>query len=343
MPNRSNRYYGRRPPRWGRRLLSMALLALLAAGAWFLWYAMTPLSGAAFPVGFSVERGSSLTAAARGMEQAGVLSRPWAFVLLARIKGLESGIKAGSYATQVPISPLDLLRKITVGDTVLGRLTIPEGWSFAEMRRAIDTHAGLRHDTAGMDAAQLLRAVGAEVGHPEGRFFPDTYFFDLGSSDLTIYKRAFAAMRQQLDAAWVARAPGLPYREPGEVLTMASIIEKETGAPDERPQIASVFINRMKIGMRLQTDPTVIYGLGERFDGNLRKDDLLADTPYNTYTRAGLPPTPIALPGAAALQAAVNPARGRDLYFVAKGGGRHVFSDNLDAHNRAVNRYQRGR
>lgn len=333
----------RRPARWGRRLLLLIMLGLLGFGAWFTWYANTPATGAAFPVTFSVERGSTLTAAARDLEQAGVLARPWAFVLLARLKGLDGGIKAGSYASQGPISPLQLLRKITVGDTVLGKLTIPEGWSFAEMRRAVDAHPGLRHDTAGMSPAQLLAALGVTDTHAEGRFFPDTYFFDLGTSDLTLYKRAHETMRKRLDAAWDARMPGLPYRTPLDVLIMASIIEKETGAPDERPLIASVFINRLKIGMRLQTDPTVIYGLGARFDGNLRKEDLLADTPYNTYTRAGLPPTPIALPGEAALRAAVHPASSRALYFVAKGGGRHEFSDNLDAHNRAVNRYQRRR
>ena len=327
------------------RPFRLILLPLLAAIAWLAWYALTPMQGARtdYPVAFSVERGNTLKGAARDMAQAGVLQHAWAFVLLARLKGEAAEIKAGSYALNAPITPLDLLRKITAGETVLGKLTVPEGWTFAEMRRALDAHPGLRHDTAGMDAAQLLKALGAAAGHPEGRFFPDTYFFDLGSSDLALYKRAYATMRQQLDAAWAARAPGLPYRTPDEALTMASIIEKETGAPEERPQIAAVFINRLRIGMRLQTDPTVIYGLGERFDGNLRKDDLLADTPYNTYTRAGLPPTPIALPGAAALRAAVNPERSRALYFVAKGGGRHEFSDHLEAHNRAVNRYQRGR
>ncbi len=328
-----------------KRAFYLVLLLLLSATAWFGWYAASPMRGGRvdYPVAFSVERGSSLKAAARDMEQAGVLQHPWAFILLARLKGAAAEIKAGSYAMNVPTTPLGLLRKITVGDTVLGKLTVPEGWSFAEMRRALDAHPGLRHDTAGLDTTQLLRAIGAESQHPEGRFFPDTYFFDLGSSELALYKRAYGAMRQQLDAVWTARAPGLPYHTPDEVLTMASIIEKETGAPEERPQIAAVFINRLRIGMRLQTDPTVIYGLGARFDGNLRKEDLLADTPYNTYTRAGLPPTPIALPGAAALQAAVNPVRSRALYFVAKGQGRHEFSDNLDAHNRAVNRYQRGR
>ncbi len=323
----------------------LLLLLLLAPIIWLVWYASNPMQGGRsdYPVAFSVEQGSTLKIAARDMALSGVLQQPWAFILLARFKGLETSIKAGSYALNAPATPLDLLRKITEGDTVLGKLTIPEGLSFAEMRRLADTHPHLRHDTLGMSTAQLLQAIGAEDGHPEGRFFPDTYFFDQGSSDLALYQRAYTAMRQQLDKAWAARAPGLPYRSPDEALTMASIIEKETGAPEERPLIAAVFINRMKIGMRLQTDPTVIYGLGEKFDGNLRRDDLLSDTPYNTYTRTGLPPTPIALPGAAALQAAMHPETSRALYFVAKGGGRHVFSDNLDAHNRAVNRYQRGR
>lgn len=329
--------------RWHGRLLALAMLGLVAFVAWFFWYVLTPWGGVAFPLNFAIERGQSLKDVAHKLADVGTLRAPWAFIVLARIKGLEGDIKAGSYVVGAPLSPLGLLQKISAGDTVLGKLTVPEGWSFAEMRRAVDTHPGLRHDTAGMDDTQLLQALGAEVAHPEGRFFPDTYFFDLGSSDLALYKRAYSAMQAQLEAAWAMRVSGLPLRSADEALTLASIIEKETAVSDERPLIAAVFINRLKLGMRLQTDPTVIYGMGERFDGNLRKADLLADTHYNTYTRAGLPPTPIALPGAAALHAAVNPAHTRALYFVAKGGGRHAFSDTLDAHNRAVNRYQRGR
>jgi UPF0755 protein len=275
------------------------------------------------------------------MHGAGVLENPWAFVLITRLRGLSGDIKAGSYAVDGPTSPLDLLRKITAGETVLGKLTVVEGWTFSEMRRALDAHPGLRHDTAGMPAEVLLRTVGAQETHPEGLFFPDTYFFDAGSSDIALYRRAYGAMRRELERQWASRVAGLPYRSPYDALIMASIIEKETGAPDERPLIASVFINRLRIGMRLQTDPTVIYGLGQRFDGNLRRDDLLSDTSYNTYTRAGLPPTPIALPGAAALRAAVDPEKSRALYFVAKGNGRHEFSENLEAHNRAVARFQK--
>ncbi len=343
---RKSRSFSSRQPRRRPlcRLLVMAIMLAMAAAAWLAWYALTPMqSGTIYPVAFSVEKGASLKSAVRDMAQAGVVRHPFAFQLVARFQGAAGQIKAGSYYLEQALTPLALIRKITAGETVLGKLTLIEGWSLVEMRRALDGAANLSHDTTGMSAAELLQAIGATEPHPEGLFFPDTYFFDPGSSDLAILRRAYAAMGERLAVAWEGRAPNLPYREPYQALIMASIIEKETGAPEERPLIASVFINRLRIGMRLQTDPTVIYGLGEQFDGNLRKSDLLADTPYNTYTRAGLPPTPIAMPGEAAIQAALNPAPSRSLYFVAKGQGRHVFSDNLEAHNRAVARYQKGR
>lgn len=325
------------------RLLVLLALGAAGLGAWGVYYAFSPMTvpQAVYPLAFSVERGASLSQASLALEKASVLEHPGLFVLIARLRGLAGEIKAGSYALEGPVTPMTLLRKITVGDTVLGKLTIVEGWNFADMRRTVNAHAGLRHDTAAMTDAELLKAVGAPELQPEGLFFPDTYFFDLGSSDLAIYRRAFDAMKALLAAQWPQRKSGLPYRSAYEALTMASIIEKETGAPEERPLIAAVFVNRLRIGMRLQTDPTVIYGLGAGFDGNLRKTDLLTDTPYNTYTRAGLPPTPIALPGAEAVHAALQPESSRALYFVAKGNGRHAFSDNLDAHNRAVNRYQK--
>jgi UPF0755 protein len=330
-----------------RKLFSRLVVVLILAGlglvGWLLNYASTPMQGqgVAYPLVFSVERGATLKTASQDLKAVRALEYPWAFVLIARMRGLAGEVKAGSYVLNGPATPMALMRKITVGETVLGKLTIVEGWGFAEMRRAVDAHPDLRHDSAGMSDNDLLQVVGAAELHPEGLFFPDTYFFDAGSSDLAIYRRAYGAMKKLVDAQWLTRSDGLPYRTPYEALIMASIIEKETGAPEERPLIASVFINRLRIGMRLQTDPTVIYGLGTRFDGNLRKDDLLSDTPYNTYTRAGLPPTPIALAGAASLRAALNPDRSRALYFVAKGNGRHEFSDNLDAHNRAVYRYQK--
>lgn len=332
--------------RWINRLLLLGLLAGSGFAGWLVWYANQParMAGVVYPVDFTLQRGVALKTASERLHRDGVLSVPWAFVLIARLKGQAGQIKAGSYALEHPLTPLQLLRKITEGDTVLGKLALIEGWTFQDMRRGVAANPGLNHDTRGMSDTELLRAVGAGESHPEGLFFPDTYFFDKGSSELALYKRAYSAMRENLDTQWALRAPaGLPYRSPYEALIMASIIEKETGAAEERARIASVFVNRLRIGMRLQTDPTVIYGLGAAFDGNLRRDDLLTDTPYNTYTRGGLPPTPIALPGLAAIQAALHPEASKALYFVAKGGGRHVFSATLDAHNRAVARYQKGR
>lgn len=325
-----------------RKLVFFLLfLSSVVLGA-MAWYALTPMrTGADYPLAFSVPQGASFKTAVREMEHAGALHSPFLFELLARGQGQTQAIKAGSYGLTEPVSPLALLRKITLGETVLGKVTVIEGWSFAEMRRALDARTDLRHDSANLSDADLLRAIGAQEAHAEGRFFPDTYFYDHGSSDMALYKRAYQTMETVLAENWRARAPNLPYRSPTDALIMASIIEKETGAPEERSLIASVFINRQRIGMRLQTDPTVIYGLGPRFDGNLRRVDLETDTPYNTYTRAGLPPTPIALPGADAIHAALNPATSRALYFVAKGNGRHVFSNNLDDHNRAVARYQK--
>ena len=325
-----------------RKLFAFLVLLLALGMGGMSWYALTPMrTGADFPVAFSIAQGASFKAAAREMVHAGALEQPFLFQLLARALGKAQAIKAGSYGLTEPVSPLALLRKVTQGETVLGKLTIIEGWTFAEMRRALDAQADLRHDTAGMSDVELLQAIGVEAGHPEGMFFPDTYFYDHGSSELALYKRAYQTMQTVLGESWERRAPGLPYKTPMDALIMASIIEKETGAPEERAMIAAVFINRLRIGMRLQTDPSVIYGLGSGFDGNLRRVDLETDTPYNSYTRAGLPPTPIALPGADAIHAALNPETSRALYFVAMGNGRHVFSNNLDDHNQAVARYQK--
>ncbi|HNQ03758.1 MAG TPA: endolytic transglycosylase MltG [Thiobacillaceae bacterium] len=325
-----------------RRLFGLLALLLALPVMGGVWYVLTPMhTGATYPLDFSVHQGTSLKMAIRDMEAAGALRHPRLFELLARMMGKAQAIKAGSYGLPEAVTPLALLRKITVGETVLGKVTVIEGWTFADMRRALDAQADLRHDSAGMSDAELMRAIGADADRPEGRFFPDTFFFDRGSSDLALYRRAYHTMQTALRDAWSQRVPNLPYTSPEQALIMASIIEKETGVADERTLIAAVFVNRLRIGMRLQADPTVIYGLGSRFDGNLRRVDLEADTPYNTYTRAGLPPTPIALPGADALHAALNPANSRALYFVASGDGRHVFSTSLDEHNRAVARYQR--
>jgi UPF0755 protein len=330
-----------------RTLRNLSLLMLLlAVGAvgWFAWYVLTPMrsAGVSYPLAFEIERGASLKQAAGAMHDAGVLAQDWAFVLLARALGRSGDIKAGNYGLEAPLTPLQLLRKITAGDTLLARVTIIEGWTFADMRRALAAHPALRQDAARLDERELLAALGSDAERAEGLFFPDTYFFDQGSSDLAVYRRAYAAMQAHLDKEWQARQPGLPYRTPYEALIMASIIEKETGAAEERRLIASVFVNRLRLGMRLQTDPTVIYGMGEAYQGNLRRVDLQTDTPYNTYTRGGLTPTPIALPGLDSLRAALDPEASRMLYFVSKGNGRHEFSETLDAHNRAVWRYQRG-
>lgn len=324
------------------RGLFLWVLLLLGPVVWLAFFAYRPLDLPAEPVEFAVRPGQSTRMVARQLETAAVLPRQYEFLALAILLNKTGQIKAGQYSFKAPLTPLALLEKLTRGDTVLRKLTIVEGWSFRQMREEMDSNPDLRHETTGMSDAALLAAIGAPERHPEGLFFPDTYYFDAGSSDLKLYRRAYRVLRERLNDAWANRAQGLPYRTPYEALIMASIIEKETGAPEERPQIAAVFINRLKLGMRLQTDPTVIYGMGERFDGNLRKSDLTTDTPYNTYTRASLPPTPIALSGDAAIRAALKPDTSRALYFVAMGEGRHYFSSSLVEHNRAVNRYQRG-
>ena len=326
-----------------RVLLTWPLLFILAVAGWFMWYVATPTGSGPFPVELHIEQGTPLKQVAAQLQRGGIIDHPLAFSLLGRLTGKAGQIKAGGYLFEAASSPWELLRKLTQGETLLGRITIIEGWTFRQMREALDRHPGLRNDTKGMSDAELLAALGIDAPHPEGLFFPDTYYFDQGSSDRALLLRAYHHMQQVLQEAWQERPPNLPYESPYELLIMASIIEKETGAPEERALIAAVFLNRLRLGMRLQTDPTVIYGLGERFDGNLRKADLLTDTPYNTYTRAGLPPTPIALPGAASIRAAINPEASRALYFVSKGDGRHQFSNTLDEHNRAVARYQRNR
>jgi UPF0755 protein len=255
--------------------------------------------------------------------------------------GKSANIKAGVYTIDAPITPVDLYWKMERGEVSQAAIRFIEGWNIRELRAALDDSPELRHDSKEMDDGALLAAVGAREPHLEGLLFPDTYFYSPGSSDLDILRRAYHVQQDKLHKAWENRASGLPYQTPYEALIMASIIEKETGASEERPLIAAVFLNRLKIGMRLQTDPTVIYGLGEKFDGNLRKIDLEHDTAYNTYTRKGLPPTPIAMPGEASIMAALNPASSKALYFVAKGNGTHVFSDNLAQHNKAVDRYQK--
>ena len=327
------------------RLLKFLLLFLVGAGigfgAWFAWFANRPLPLATSPVELSIEPGGTLTSVTQQLRAAGVGMRGWDFLLLARLAGKAGAIKAGSYAIEPGTTPRALLAMLTAGDVRQVSIALIEGWTFRQVRAALDAHPDLQHESRLLSDADILARIGASESHPEGLFFPDTYLFAKQSSDIALLRRAYHEMRRHLDVAWNARSDGLPYATPYAALTMASIVEKETGKPDDRPLIASVFANRLRAGMLLQTDPSVIYGLGERFDGNLRKRDLTTDGPYNTYMRTGLPPTPISMPGAASLKATLNPARSDYLYFVARGDGSSVFSRTLDDHNRAVAQYQK--
>lgn len=319
----------------------MLVLVAAAAAAGLLWhYALTPLDLAEDQRNLTVERGATLTAVAAQLRGRGVLPDTTRFVLLGRLSGHASGIKAGTYELPERITPLRLLEKLERGEFAQASITFIEGWTFTQFRQALDAHPGVAHHTRGLTAAELLARVGANESHPEGLFFPDTYQFARGASDVQVLQAAYRAMRRALDEAWAGRAEGLPLRTPYEALILASIVEKETGRPEDRAMIAAVFTNRLRRDMLLQTDPTVIYGLGARFDGNLRRVHLETDGPYNTYTRPGLPPTPIAAPGRHALDATLHPAASEALYFVAKGDGSSAFSSNLEDHNSAVRRYQ---
>jgi len=323
-----------------KKLMVLGLLVLAAFASWMAWFTYRPLPLPETPYQFTIAPGASLKKLAVKLEDAGVLQDEFRFRILGRLMGYAGRIQAGTYSLDKPLTPMDLLGKIVRGEVIQGAVLFVEGWNIREVRQELARNAQLEHRLVDMTDADLLAAIGAEEGHPEGLFFPDTYYFSPHSPDIEVLRRAYQLQRQKLLAAWETRAPGLPYKSPYEALIMASIIEKETGAPEERPQIAAVFVNRLNKGMRLQTDPTVIYGLGAKFDGNLRKADLQRDTPYNTYTRAGLPPTPIAMPGAGSLQATVQPAQSEYLYFVGKGDGTHHFSTSLEEHNRAVAKYQ---
>ncbi len=318
-------------------ILTLFVFAALAAAAWFYSYANQPLATQT-PVEFTLKPGSFIRAANHLQEQGLVDETRW-FVLLGRITGEAQNIKAGVYRLDKPTTPLELLHKLANGDAAMLSITIVEGTSWRQLRRDLAANPALEHDASTLTDAQLIEKLQLPAGSVEGQFFPDTYFVGKGAGELQLLRRAHERLQQKLDAAWAERAADTPLRNPQEALILASIVEKETGLPSDRPMIASVFVNRLKIGMRLQTDPTVIYGLGDKFVGNLRKIDLQNDTPWNTYTRAGLPPTPISLVSEAALKAAVNPAQSKALYFVAKGDGASHFSQTLDEHNAAVRRY----
>lgn len=331
-----------KPALLARRFALLVAFVAAMLAAWFLHWATSPLALSERPIAVTVKPGSSLRAVARQISEAGVLREAWRFEVLGRLLGESANVKAGNYELEQGLTPYALLRKMTSGDYALIPITIVEGWTFRQVRQALDRHEALEHRTSDMGEADIMAALGADPAmSPEGWFFPETYHVNAGDTDLELLGRAHQLMREQLAREWERRAEGLPLTSPYEALILASIVEKETGRPDERAMVAAVFTNRLKLGMRLQTDPTVIYGLGERFDGNLRKRDLQSDHPYNTYTRAGMPPTPIAMPGLASLRAALNPAASDALYFVAKGDGSSHFSRTLDEHERAVTRWQR--
>lgn len=291
---------------------------------------------------YIVKRGASLKHFAADLHAQGILPNRYSIVWLAYLRGQHRDLKAGEYRFETGISQRQLLNKVVNGDSIKYSFLIPEGWNFRELMHKLNDTEKLTHNLKGLKLKVIMVRLGVGDIHPEGRFFPDTYQFSAGTSDITVLKNAFDRMEHNLQKLWKDRGPDLPYDTAYDALIMASIVEKETGVASERAEIAGVFVNRLRIRMRLQTDPTVIYGMGEKFDGNIRRRDLRRDTPYNTYTRKGLPPTPIAMPGADAIYAALHPAKTTNLYFVAKGNGTHKFSATFKEHNQAVRKYQLG-
>jgi UPF0755 protein len=322
-------------------LAYLVIAALLAAGGMTFWSYQPIIAADQQPIEFEVKPGSGVRSSTQQIAAAGVPVNPTLLAILARITGKSARLKAGNYELKPGTTPLALIDQLVRGEFAQESLAIIEGWTFKQMRQAIAAHPALRHDTANLSDKELLAKITTEYAKPEGLFAPDTYLFAKGVSDLQIYKQAHTLMLKRLNDEWARRNPAVPYKNPYEALIMASIVEKETGQKSERTLVAAVFVNRLKKGMLLQTDPTVIYGMGDKYQGNIRKRDLETDTPYNTYTRAGLPPTPISLPGTASLAAALNPANSDALYFVSRGDGTSEFNNNLNDHNRAVNKYQR--
>jgi UPF0755 protein len=323
-----------------KRCIVVLVIALAIFAGWLAYYAITPLKLQPRSQEIVIQPNSGLKSIAKQLVTQGVLKEPWRFIVLAKLLHKEPYLQAGSYTLNKNISPYHLLLSLNHGKTTQGSVTFIEGKTFAQMRERLARNDAVKQSIHQMSDAEILKALGADHTVADGLFFPDTYYFSRGTNDMLILQRSYESMQAKLQKAWEKREQNLPYKNSYEALIMASIIEKETGQASERPMIAGVFVNRLRIGMRLQTDPTVIYGMGKQYQGNIRKKDLLADTPYNTYTRSGLPPTPIAMPGLASIEAALHPAKTKALYFVGNGDGSHIFSNNLNAHNRAVLRYQ---
>ena len=325
-----------------KRLFLLLIVIAAAAGGAVFWWLQQPLMLAHDDVEVSIEPGTPVREIVRLWHDAGVDTRPELLYQWFRWSGDAKRIRAGSYLVSKGATPRTLLEKMVTGDEELESVHIIDGWTIRQMRAALAAAPNLKNTTAGMTDAQLMAAIGAPDEKAEGRFFPDTYVYSRGVKDVLVLKRAHDALERQLQAAWALRAADTPLKSADEALTLASVIEKETGAASDRGKVAAVFSNRLRLGMPLQSDPTVIYGLGASYDGNIHKVDLQTDTPYNSYTRVGLPPTPIALPGRDALRAAVRPDAIKALYFVSRGDGTSVFSETLNAHNAAVNQYIRG-
>jgi UPF0755 protein len=321
---------------WFSRLL---LIVLLLSSSWLVWVVWVPVVLPSSPYNITVGPNRTLSQVVRSLQQEGIVRSRGVMVALARIQGTDRHIKAGLYRFNGTASMWDILQRFADGRPDEASVTVIEGWTFTQFRQIVDASPDVQHATQGMSNAQILEQIGVNAPAAEGLFFPSTYYFTPGSSDIDLYKRAYATMQHRLMLAWQARSAGLPLSSPYQLLTLASLIEKETARESDRPMVSAVFVNRLKKGMRLQTDPSVIYGMGEHYDGHIGKADLKRDTPYNTYTRDGLTPTPIALPGDAALLAAAHPAASDVLYFVASGEGGSYFSQTLEQHNGAVRKF----
>lgn len=326
------------------RLFGLLVIGGSFALGWVLMslnsFSDSPLQLPESEVAYDIQTGTSLSAVASDLQRRGYIESAFYFRLMARLDGQASNIKAGEYLLRAGLTPKSLLSLLVSGQVLSHSLTLVEGWNFRQVLSAVSRHEALKQTLAGLSDEEIMARLGSPGMHPEGRFLPDTYHFPRGSTDLEFLKRAKSAMEQLLAREWEGREPGLPLKTADEALILASIVEKETGQAAERPEIAGVFIRRLRKGMLLQTDPTVIYGMGSAYDGNIRRSDLRQDTPYNTYVHRGLTPTPISMPGADALHAVLHPAKGDTLYFVAKGNGEHHFSRTLTEHNQAVKKYQ---
>ena len=323
-----------------KSLFYISIFTIFCFGIWLYMYAKTPLNLSPQAQEISIKPNSGLKSIASQLVSQKVIKNMLPFVILGRVLGKEPYLQAGDYTLNKNITPYQLLLSLNHGKSTQGSITFIEGKTFKQMRTKLAKNDAVKSTITDLSDAELMRVVGNGEKYAEGLFFPDTFYFDRNTADIVLLKRAYESMQSKLSAAWANRATNLPYKDSYEALIMASIIEKETGKASERPMIAGVFLNRLRIGMRLQTDPTVIYGMGDSYNGNIRRKDLTTDTPYNTYTRDGLPPTPIAMPGLASIEAALHPEKTKALYFVGKGDGSHEFSNSLADHNRAVAKYQ---